>query len=329
MKFFKKRGVAIAVMVLAIAAAIVIGRVKGPGGYAQFVRDGAGVLSAAAEERLADYNKDWDERYHSLVAFVSVDRVNGDMEDYAYDMAAELGLGNNSALLLVVKNDDNYQFVWGDNFGVLMDAAAAGRLQASLDSGSWQDCVPRFYAELDGIYERYFSAGYGGWGYDSGTSAFSLLITLTIAAVVIVLILSLIDRSRYDTYRTKYYGVVNPPVVFRPILFWHGPTSRWYRRNWRPAPPPPPPRGPGGPRPPHGGGFSGGSRGGGFSGSSRGSGFSGSSRGSGFSGGFRGGGFSGGSRGGGFSGGSRGGGFGGSRGGGFSGGSRGGGFGRK
>lgn len=53
---------------------------------------------------------------------------------------------------------------------------------------------------------------------------------------------TLIDSARYTAYRQRYYGVVNPPYVFRPILFWHGPSYGWYRRRWRQPPPPPPPR---------------------------------------------------------------------------------------
>lgn len=305
------------VLVIAIVVGLVLGQVRKPQSL-QLVRDEAGVLNASAEEQLAKYNTQWDDTYHSVVAFVSVDWVNGDPEDYAYDLSAQLKLGENSALLLVIEGEDGYRFVWGSNFDVLMSGPAASRLEACLQEGSWQDCVLRFYAEMGRIYENYFDGGesfaVGGMGLGS------IIFLVVILLVVLFLALSAVERSRYNAYRARYYGVLNPPVVFQPIFFWHRPGSAWYRRHWAP-PPPPRPRPPRPPQPPRGGGFSGSSRGSGFSrGSSfsggRGSGFSGSSRGSGFS---RGGSF-GGSRGGGFS---RGGSFGGSRGGG----SRGGGFG--
>lgn len=305
------------VLIVAIVVGLILGQVRKPSG--EFVHDGAGVLNATAEARLAEYNAGWDKDYHSVVAFVSVEHLNGDLEDYAYGQSARLGLGENSALLLVVQDTDSYRFIWGANFGVLMSDSAANRLQACLESGSWQDCVPRFYAEMDGIYARYFSGGNNRWVDDAGGSRFASLVLVILLVVLIVIVLSAIERNRYDAYRKQYYGVANPPVVFQPIFFWHGPRSSWYRRHW--SPPPPRPSNP--PRPPHPGGFSGSSHGSGFHGGSS----VGGSRGSGFSGGSRGGGFSrggsfGGSRGGGFS---RGGGgsFGGSRGGG----SRGGGFG--
>lgn len=302
------------VLVIAIVVGLVLGQVRKPQSL-QLVRDEAGVLNASAEEQLAKYNTQWDDTYHSVVAFVSVDWVNGDPEDYAYDLSAQLKLGENSALLLVIEGEDGYRFVWGSNFDVLMSGPAASRLEACLQEGSWQDCVLRFYAEMGRIYENYFDGGesfaVGGMGLGS------IIFLVVILLVVLFLALSAVERSRYNAYRARYYGVLNPPVVFQPIFFWHRPGSAWYRRHWAP-PPPPRPRPPRPPQPPRsGGGFSSGPRGGGFGGTRSGGGFSSSSRGSGF----------GGSRGGSF-GGSRGGGFGGGRsGGGFSGGSRGGGFG--
>ena len=378
MKFFKKRGVAIAVMVLAIVLAIGIGRLKAPGGapvpdtpaldqsldttyYERFIYDQAGVLNSSAEKQLAVYLANWDARYNSVTAFLSVEKVNGDPEDYAYDMAAEYDLGDGDALLLVIKDLDEYRFVWGDDFDTIINTRTADRLAATMDSGSWQDCILKFYAVLNDIFVENFGVGNGSGGSQSvqytpgyGIGGMKLVVLVVIFAIIVILLLSAIDRSRYNAYRRQYYGVVNPPVVFRPIFFWHGPRYGWYQRHWHQPPPPPPPsgpRGPGGfgPTPPRGpsggsrptgsaGGFGGaGSRGPRGSGFDRGGSFGGVRGGGsrpsgGFGGSFGGsrpkgtGGSFGGSRGsfgggrsGGFSGGSRGGFGGGSRGGGFGG----------
>ncbi|MBO5034551.1 MAG: TPM domain-containing protein, partial [Oscillospiraceae bacterium] len=225
------------VLLIAIVAGLALGQARKPQSL-QVLRDEAGVLNATAEEQLARYNADWDESYHSMVAFVSVDRVNGDPVDYAYDLSAELRLGNNSALLLVIKGEDSYQFVWGSNFDVLMTGSAANRLEACLSEGNWQNCVLRFYAEMDRIYESYFAGGesFSAGGLSVGGTIFLVILLL----VVVFLVLSAIERSRYNAYRAKYYGVVNPPVMFQPIFFWHGPRSSWYRRHWAPPPPPRP-----------------------------------------------------------------------------------------
>lgn len=381
MKFLKKQSVAIIVMIVAIVLSIGIGyarRPQGPSGldgsldtayYEQFIYDQAGVLSGSAEDTLAEYLANWDLRYNSIVAFVSVDSVNGGAEDYAYDLAEDYELGGGDALLLVVEDDNDYQFVWGDDFDSIMNVKAQDQLIETMADGDWQSCVLDFYSTLNDIYTANF--GVGNAALDHGASqqpaparspsgsGVRWVAVLAVLVILVIVVLSSIDRSRYNAYRRQYYGVPNPPVVFRPIFFWHGPRYGWYQRHWHQPPPPPPPpgpRGPGGyggppPRGPGGtppGGASGGSRPGGNAGGfggvgnrgSRGGGFGsggsfggtrsggssfGGSRGGGSFGGSKGGGSFGGSRGGGsISGGSRGGFSGGSRGGGFSGGSRGG-----
>lgn len=369
MKFLKKRPVAIGIMVLAIVLSVFIGQLRHtygagplPGSrpeldenldtayYGQFIYDQADVLGAAAEQKLALYNANWDARYNSLTAFVSVENVAVDAEEYAWEMAADFSLGDSDALLLVVKDADDYRFVWGRDFDSVMNSKARDQLAACMHGGKWEDQVLDFYRALDSIFWANFGEGNGTSGSygpqpSVGLAGFNVLVALVILIVIAVLLLSAIDRSRYNTYRARYYGVPDPPVVFRPIFFWHGPSSAWYRRGWRRPPPPPPPgpRGPGsfggpggfggtsgvsrpsgtsrptagfggaGARGPRGTGFSGGgsfggTRGGSFGGSSRGGGFGGGRPGGSF-----GGGRSGGSRGGGFGGGSRGGSFGGRR----------------
>lgn len=327
------------VLIAAILGAAILGQLRKPGesvsqgqdvgldtsldtaDYAKFIYDKADVLPSSTEEQLALYNANWDRRYNSIVAFFSVDTLSGEAEDYAYDLAAENDLGEGDALLLVVKASDEYRFVWGDDFDSIMNSKAADTLSACMDGGGWESDVTAFYAALDGIYQSNFGLGNGtagSAGYVSVHYDGMGIITMVVFLLILVAVLSAIDRARYNVYRARYYGVANPPVMFRPIFFWHGPGYGWYTRRWRrpPPPPPPPPRGP---RPPSSGGFGGagarpprsGSFGGAGARPSRGSGFSGG----GSFGGSRGGGF----RSGGSFGGSRGGGFGGSRGGGFGG----------
>lgn len=345
MKLFKKQGVAWVITIVMIVAAIVIGLVRAPAqkepegtsgaldgslsieGYEKWILDGASVLSSNIEDQISLHNATFDSRYNSIIAVVTVDTVSGNLEDYAYDLGADAGLGEGDALVLLVVEDGEFYVAVGNEFGTIITSSVenklGGILTKALDTGEYDAYVMQFFSTMNEVYYSNFGMGNDGTHYVENNSddAFDLFVGLVFIIVIVLIVLNAIDQSRYNTYRTKYYGVVNPPVVFRPILFWHGPGSSWYRRNWRRPPPPPPPGGPRGP-----GGFSGGPRPGGFGSSSRGSGFSSSSRGSSF-GSSRGGGFSGGSRGGSF-GGSRSGGFGGgSRGGGFSGGSRGGGFG--
>ena len=364
MKFFQKTWVAVILTGVMILTAIGIGMGDEPvqsqpvqpqntpistaldtsldtGSYATWIWDEAGVLSDREEEQICLYNANWVKRYDSLVAVAMVSGVSGSIEDYAYDLGAEIQLGNYDAILVVDTKTPDAYFAVGPDYPL-----SDGQITSYMDGYLYEPVMSKNYGKgvLD-LYEalnEYYIANYGLGVLGDGTTdysgeevgavgtAFGLLILLAIFLAPILLILSIIDKLRFNSYRQRNYGVTNPTTVYRPILFWHGPTSGWYHRHWYTAPPPPtyrppnrPPHSGGGPRPNGGGshpsggfssgtpnrpgGFSSGPRGGGFSGSSRGGGFGGSSRGGGF-GGSRGGGFSGGSRGGG--GGGRGGGFG-------------------
>ena len=385
MKFLQKTWVAVVITAAMIVAAVAIGLSKpapaatpepaappsfsdtaldgslSTGQYQRYLNDQPGVLTEQQRQQLCLYNANWDLRYSSIlvVDIQSAAPTSDSLADYAYDQANSMELGRYDAYLVIVPSIQDAYFAAGTDYP-LSDSQITDfmdrYLYQDLVDGKTGQGVLALCAGLNDYYVSNFGTGsadsdyaYDNYGADEGSALVGLLVML----VILLVILSVIDRLRYSSYRQRYYGVADPPFVFRPLLFWHGPSYGWYRRRWR-QPPPPPPRGPGGPRRPGGpgsfgggprpgsgprpggssrpGSFGGGPRPGSFGGSApRGGGFGSSSRGGGFGGGApRGGGFGGGSRGGGFGGASRGGGFGGgSRGGGFSGGSRGGGFGRR
>ena len=319
MKFFQKTWVAVTITALMIAAAIGIGLSKpvvkpttdldtslSTGAYSKWIWDEADVLSKTTEEQVALFNANWIKRYDSIIAVAMVRSVNGAIDDYAYDLGTEIELASADAILVVDVGAKDAYLAVGPNYP-LSDGEVSSYLDQYLYdpvmSGKFDKGVLELFDGLNGYYLDHYGLGYlekGGSSATAGSNWFAILFFI----VFLIAVANIIDKARYDTYRTRYYGVVNPPYMFRPILFWHGPYSGWYRRNWRRPTPPP-----------SGSSFTGfnGPRGGGSN--FRGGGFSSGSRGGGFSSGPRGGGF-GGSRGGGFSGG-RGGGFGGGRGGGF------------
>ena len=345
MKTLKKRWVAVLLAILMIAAAVAIGRWKsGPvqpphsdtaeldtslptQAYETWIWDEAGVLSDWTEEWVCTYNANWDARYSSLVAIAAVEQVEGDLADYAYTLGSEIGLGENDAILVMDIGNESVWMATGARFSDMMDSEQTTQLLDTYLYGNFMDKdynngVLSLYAGLNEVYSQTYGSTLTVPAQPYQSSWMGIAILTVIVLVMLLLLCSVIDNIRYAAYHRRYYGMGTPPVVFRPILFWHGPGYGWYRRRWNRPPPPPPGSGPRGP-----GGFGGGGpRGGGFS-PPRG-GF-GSSRGG---GGFSRGGFGSSRSGGGFSrggfGSSRGGG-GFSRGGGFSGGRRGGGFGRR
>lgn len=358
MKLLKNRAFAVFVLIAAIVLSSLYGLSKKPevevpkGGmaldgnlstaaYEEFIVDQANVLSSKVEKSLSLYNANWDQT-GSIMAVVTVRNVTKTLEDDAWNWAVDMELGENDALLLLDTGTQSGYVVASGRFydslasqsGSFVDAALAEGLKA----GDYGAAALNLFGQVHLLY----GASYPEGTASSGGGVFSLiasLIPVILLLVVLVVVLNLIDGIRYSSWYGRYGTMAAPPVVYRPIFWWHRPGSRWYRRRHAP-PPPRPPRGPrppmgGGPRPPMGGGprppMGGGSRpstpprSGGFGGGSRGGGFGGA--GGGFGGGSRGGGFGAGPRSGGFGGGSRGGGFGGGGGGGFGGGSRGGGFG--
>lgn len=349
MKFFQKRGVAIAVLILAILASGAWGLHKAPSvdlatsgekldtslsttAFEPYVRDDAGLLSAKTEEAVCLYNANWDKLFGGILAVVTTDSVS-DMESAAYDYAMDMELAENDGVLLIVRQQQNYYLLASGNFYDLLNSLPQSFVDVCMADGvakkDYDGAVQELFAQL-----HVEQSGRNARAEEIGGSVVGIIAVL----IVVFVIWIILDKMRYNRYRRRYMapGMGTPTVVYRPI-FWGRPR--------RPRPPRPP-RGPGGPvgggpRPPHSGGprppysgggrppYSGGSRPsgssrpsqprrpsgssgsfGGFGGGSRGGGFSGGSFG-GFGGGSRGGGFGGGGRSGGFGGGSRGGGFGG------------------
>ena len=344
MKFFQKRGVAIAVLILAILASGAWGLHKAPvvstpeGGekldpslstaaFTQYVRDEADILSDKTDEAVGLYNANWDKMFGSIMAVVTTESAN-DIENAAYDYAIEMQLAENDAILVIAKQQQDYYLLASGDFYDLLSGLSqsfvASCMADNVQKGDYDAAVrslcAALHVELSQQYQQSEAA------LDEAASRVMFIMILIIFFILWIAL----DGMRYRRYRRRYMmpGMGIPTVVYRPIF--------WGRR---------PPRGPrpprsGGPRPPYGGGNSGGNRRppqpprrpsssggsfGGFGSTGRGGGFGsggsfggfGSSRGGGFGGGSfggsRGGGFGGGSRGGGFGGGGRGGGFGGRR----------------
>lgn len=341
MKFFEKRGIAFAALVLAIAAAVFIGQSRKAGyiekqpselpqvEYHQWICDDAGMLTDTTKDAIRQYNSAWDSKYYAIVAVATVDSLTGwTPEEAALQLGADWGLGANDMLLMMVRNDD-YYVACGDNvLWVLsnydtMQAKLKQAIESAYYSGDFDAAALAFYRQADVFYGQ---AQLGSTSADTvwtepaqpgGVDVLGVILLI----VAIFVVWMLLDAVRYRRYRRRY--VTGAPVgVVRPMyypIFWGRPRRPRPPRGHRP--PPPPPMG-GGPRPSGGYRPSGGPRPFGGPGAPRPGAPRPNNR---PAGGSRpSGGFGGGSRGGGFGGG----GFGGSRSGGSRGGSRGGGFGK-
>lgn len=332
MEFFKKRGVALVVLALAIAGAVFIGQSRKDGfiakkptelldvQYQDWICDEAGLLNGQTEQLIRDYNDSWNSKYYAITAVASIDHLTGwDAEDYAANLGEKWGLGRNDMLLLMVRDDD-YYVACGDNVLAVLnsyDTMLAKLKQAIEDpyyNGDFDGAALAFYRQADVFYAQ--AKLDGGDSNDSGwyapaapaaSSGGTSIGSVVVLIIGIFLVWMVLDALRYSRYRRRY--IVGAPVnVVRPVYY----PIFWGRRYA----PPRPPRAPRPPRPPHGGGprppYSGGPRppmgGGPRPSAPRPSRPSRPSGGSGFSGGGFGGSSRGGSRGGGFGGGGFGGG---------------------
>lgn len=277
MKFFEKRGIALAVLVLAIAAAVFIGQSRKTGyienqpvtlpevQYRQWICDEAGMLSDTTKDAIRQYNDSWDSRYYAVIAVATVDDVTGwTPEEAAQKLGADWGLAANDMLLLMVRDDD-YYVACGDNVLAVLnsyDTMLAKLKQAIEDpyyNGDFDGAALAFYRQADVFYGQ-AQLGNSGSTVDTEWTAPAapasaggidvLGVILLIAAIFVVWML--LDAVRYNRYRRRY--IVGAPVnVVRPVyypIFWgrpRGPRPPRPPRGHRP-PPPPRPMG-GGPRP--------------------------------------------------------------------------------
>ena len=245
MKFFEKRGIAFAALVLAIAAAVFIGQSRKAGyiekqpselpqvEYHQWICDDAGMLTDATKDAIRQYNSAWDSKYYAIVAVATVDSLTGwTPEEAALQLGADWGLGANDMLLLMVRNDD-YYVACGDNvLWVLsnydtMQAKLKQAIESAYYSGDFDAAALAFYRQADVFYGQ---AQLGSTSADTvwtepaqpgGVDVLGVILLI----VAIFVVWMLLDAVRYRRYRRRY--VTGAPVgVVRPMyypIFWGRP----------------------------------------------------------------------------------------------------------
>ena len=345
MNVFKKRGVAVTVLILAVIAAILIGQLTKPSvdetykpesnaaaqswakahadSYTAYVQDEAGLFSSATKQTLAEYNAALDYQYSGILGVVTVPTLSGSsIKAYSDKICYGTDTYGNGDLVLLIDEESGQWYVSpGDDISYYLNDNLEIIFTQNLGDSFWDDpdsAITTLFTQVSGWYAKNVpvsgqAAQQEQASQKSGSSGVGGIIILILTLFIIFAILSFVFSLIAGVRRViGGYGFFGP--------FW-GPWwggcyhrhPRWFG-GFHGAPPPPPPHGPGGPRPPRndppryngGGGRSG------FGGGSRGGFGGGGSRG-GFGGGGSRGGFSGGGGRGGFGGGGSRGGFGGGR----------------
>ena len=165
MEFFKKRGVALAVLVIAIVGAVFIGQSRKDSfiankptelldvAYQNWICDDADLLSDQTEQLIRDYNGSWNGKYYAITAVATIDHLAGwDGQDYAAKLGETWGLGSNDMILLLVKDGD-WQVYCGDNVGYAMTDTQQKQLRQAIEttyySGDFDSAVTAFFRQAD------------------------------------------------------------------------------------------------------------------------------------------------------------------------------------
>ena len=246
MKFFQKRAVAVAVLLLAIVGSIAWGQYKKPAPlpkvkYESWVYDGASLLSAGTERTVEQYNDKWDGAYYAICAVATVKSVRGwDPDEYTAALGETWGLGARDLLLVLIDAADGptWYVNGGDEIMAELSSADANRLQAALDGAvyaeRWDDAVSSAFGVLDGVYASYDSpagaqGGSYGWGdgWQDTAGAGKTLKTFLLVLLVVFLLWLLLDRLRYNRYRRRssFAGMAASAARYYPV-FWGRGASR-------------------------------------------------------------------------------------------------------
>lgn len=180
MKFLQKTWFAWLLTALMIVAAIGIGRVRGdrpeplPSGsaaldeslstqqFADYIWDEAGVLSNKNEESICLYNANWAQRYDSIIAVAAVTSVDGDIDEYAYDLGEEIELASADGILVIdVSAKDAYLAVGPDY--PMTDSEITSFMNSGLydyvQSGKTGEGIINLFGKINSFYVNNYGLG--------------------------------------------------------------------------------------------------------------------------------------------------------------------------
>lgn len=161
--------------------------------------------------------------------------IDGNIDDYAYDLGVQIELAAADGILVINTSNGECYLAVGSDYP-MTDSQVSSYMDQYLYedamAGKFGDGVVKLFTGVNEFYVDQYGLGYLSKGSSSYNSRTDTIISVIALVVILVVIASILDSLRYTSYRQRYYGVVNPPYVFRPILFWHGPGYGWYQRRW-------------------------------------------------------------------------------------------------
>lgn len=170
MNLLKKRGFAVAVTIVLILAAVVIGRAKGPGdshvSYSDgsgswYVYDDANVLSSTTERTLRDRNQQLDDSMGVVVACVTCNYGKDDLYSYAMNYAETIGLGQYDFIVVLDISGENYWLIQGSGLVDLFSdddcaAYAWDYMEEDFAAGNYDDALLNLTQALSRWYSDHY-----------------------------------------------------------------------------------------------------------------------------------------------------------------------------
>ena len=150
MKFFQKRGVAIAITLLLIAAALLIGKpwvsqntssVSASGNdFLNYIADDANVLTNDTRGKIADYLEKMDGSYNSITALMTVTDTDGeDIDDYAEEVWDDADFLSSDMLLVVNTSNGDWYLYPGSEIEPYLDASLQSICTEALEDADFTD----------------------------------------------------------------------------------------------------------------------------------------------------------------------------------------------
>ncbi len=219
--------------------------------YINQLEDKADLFSMATGDAIARKNLAMDNRYSAMLVIQTVSHTNAmPIREFAEQAYGQLQLGERDLFLVLDKNSQGWYLIYG---GALADYA---KLDDSLQSLFARYLGVSFFTGEGDNNILHLMDGISTWlakhipvnetGEESmfpmngtiktitlGAIATGILITLLANVwwiILVMVILTILDRRRLERYLAKYPVNILAPLPFRPILFWHKPGSRWYER---------------------------------------------------------------------------------------------------
>ena len=214
--------------------------------YLRWLRDDGEMFTLNTADTIARRNLRLDVTYGSVVAIQTVSYLNGkDIESFARSRAEDMELSGRDILLLLDTDTKDWYVLYGSGLQPYAEASTdlrdlfRGQLTEDFfENGSNQKVLLLFNA-LDNWFAANVpaveqSAGVAVGGVESATFhdvftgiLFTLLTNIWWILLLLV-ILTLLDRARLRHYALAHPQGYDPAEPFRPLLFWHHSDSRWF-----------------------------------------------------------------------------------------------------